>query len=273
VITKGVKVLIPARHGLGDVLHGYFIGSSGRRILARVRAGLEKGQIASAMVVYEEFYNPSVGDLFRALPLDLTVKTTADLWEILDQDGDNRMPDVVRWHQNIYTNPPVFFEGLDDSVPLDCPITEPSMPIPGDFVLLADGARQPDRLLTDPAIYDFLREVTKLPIVKIGRGHDAVPADVNLCNKLSITEALFVASRARVAVSALTMVRTFSSLFGIPVIELAERPSPETLHRTQEEYLRWQYGMQPALNKWFLWPKHRQEVREALQFFVETHRG
>src|ERR1019366_313042 len=262
MITGGMKILIPARHGLGDVLAGYFIAERGRKILAEVSGGLEAGQIASAMVVYEDSYSPSTGDLFRALPFDLIVKKTADLPEVLDQDCDNRMPDAVRWHQNVYTNPPNAFDELDGSRWVDCPTRPPSVEIPRDFLLFSDGASAADRILADRAIYSFLRDVTGLPIVKVGQGYDTVPADVNLCNKLNILETLFLGQRARIVVSALTMFRTFSALFGTPVIELAEQPSAETVRRTQWEYAGGLYGMSRSLNRWFRWPADRDSLRE-----------
>jgi hypothetical protein len=272
MIDRGMKLLIPARHGLGDVLNGYFIAERGRTILARVKTGLETGRIASAMVVYEHCYTPGVGELFRALPFDLIVKRTSELPEVNDQEGDNRMPDAVRWHQNVYTNPPAGFEELDGSTWVDCPTRRPAVDLPDDFLLFSDAATAPDRRLTDHAIYSFLREVTGLPVVKVGQGHDVVPSDLNLCGKLSIVETLFVASRARIVVSALTMLRTFSGLFGIPVIELAERPSPQTVRRTRGEYDGWQYGMRPSLNKWFFWPNDRTKIAESLCALGGVHR-
>jgi hypothetical protein len=273
MITSGMKVLLPARHGLGDVLNGYFIAEAGRTILARVRAGLETGQIASAMVVYEHSYNPSTGDLFRALPFDLLVKKTSDLPEVADQDRDNRMPDSVRWHQNVYTNPPPPFAELDGSRLVDCPIRRPAVEIPDEFVLFSDGASAPDRTLTDHTIYSFLKDALALPIVKVGKGHDIVPADINLCNSLSIVETLYLAKQARIVVSALTMLRTSSGLFGTPVVELAERPSAETLRRTQWEYEGRLYGMSPSLNKWFRWPAERHQIRDAIRALSESRGG
>ncbi len=264
MIGAGMRLLIPARHGLGDVLAAYFIAERGRVILARVRTGLATRQIASAMLVYEDSYNPSTGDLFRALPFDLMVVKTSDLPEIANEDVDNRMPESVRWHQNVYTNPPSGFDEIDGSHWVDCPTQRPPYEIPDDFVLFSDGASAADRLLTDPAIYTFLHDVTGLPVVKIGRGHDIVPADVNLCNKLNIVETLYLAKRARLVVSGLTMLRTFSGLFGTPVVELAERPLPETVRRTRWEYEGGLYGMKPSLNRWFRWPNDRADIRNAL---------
>jgi hypothetical protein len=264
MITEGMKILIPARHGLGDVLSGYFISERGRTILAKIRTGLRTRQIASAMLVYEHNYNPSIGDLFRALPFELLVKRTSDLPEVALQDCDNRMPQAVRWHRNIYTNPPPGFEELDGAPWVDCPTSAPAVKVPRDFVLFSDGASAPDRVLTDAQLYSFLKEVTGLPIVKVGRGHDVVPADINLCNKLNIVETLFLARRASVIVSALTMLRTCAALFGTPVIELVEKPSAETLRRTAWEYEGRLYGMRPSLNRWFRWPGERQQVRAAL---------
>ena len=273
MIPNGAKVLIPARHGLGDVLCGYFIDERGRTILARVRTGLEQGSITSAIVVYEHEYSSSVGDLFRALPFELSVKKTSELPEVNDGDSDNRMPEAVRWHQNVYTNPPKKFEQLDGSRWIDCPTRPPAVELPNAFVLFSDAARASDRVLTDPTIYRFLREATRLPIVKIGQGHDVVPADINLCSKLSVVEALFVASRATIVVSALTMLRTFSSLFGVPVLELAERASPETVRRTQWEYDAGLYGMKPSLNQWFFWPADHVKIGEALSSLCSVRNG
>jgi hypothetical protein len=260
-----VKILMPARHGLGDVLHGYFIAEHGRTVLAKVKAGLETGQITSAMVVYEDFYNPSVGDLFRALPLDLIVAKTSELPEVKDQDSDNRMPDSVKGHKNVFTRPPALFNGLDSSRRVACPTRAPRHDIPAKFVLFSDAAHARDRLLTDPEIYRHLRDNTGLPIVKVGRGHDAVPSDINLSNRLSIPETLFLAERATIVVSALTMLRTFSALFGKPVIELAERASTETVRRTRWEYKEGLYGMQPSLNSWYFWPADRGAIGDTIR--------
>jgi hypothetical protein len=264
VIKQGMRVLIPARHGLGDVLAGYFIAERGRSILAKVRSGLATGQIASAMVVYEDSYNPSTGDLFRALPFDLMVRKTSDLPEIANQDTDNRMPAAVRWHQNVYTNPPAAFADLDGSQWVECPTRTAPFEVPDDFVLFSDGASSADRSLTDCAIYPFLRDVMGLPVVKVGHGHDIVPADINLCNKLNIVETLYLGKRARIVVSGLTMLRTFSALFGTPVIELAEQPSAETIRRTRWEYAGGLYGMKDSLNRWFRWPADRERISAAM---------
>jgi len=265
MITPGMKILIPARHGLGDVLAAYFIHERGRIILARVRAGLATGEITSAMVVYEDWYNPSIGNLFRALPFDLLVRATTDLPEVADQDIDNRMPQALRWHRNVYTNAPAAFDRLEVAPLVECPIRPPRVELPEDFLLFSDGASATDRVLSDHRIYDFLREVTGLPIVKVGAKHNVVPADVNLCNKLDIVETLYLAKRARIVVSAITMLRTASGLFGTPVIELTESKSSETLRRTRWEYDRGLYGMQPGLNRWFCWPIDRPRIQQALQ--------
>jgi hypothetical protein len=146
-----------------------------------------------------------------------------------------------------------------------CPTQAPGHDIPAEFVLFSDAAYARDRLLIDPDIYQYLRDITSLPIVKVGRGHDAVPSDINLSNRLSIAETLFLAERATIVVSALTMLRTFSSLFGKPVIELAEHPSPETVRRTRREYKEGLYGMQPSLNSWYLWPADRRAIGDAIR--------
>jgi hypothetical protein len=273
MIFTNMRILLPARHGLGDVLAGYFIAERGRLVLARVRAGLESGQIGSAMVVYEHHYNPSTGDLFRALPFDLKVLRTTELAEVVDTDSDNRMPTAVRWHQNVFTNPPAGFGDLDASTEVACPARPPSWEVPNEFLLFSDGASAPDRCLTDHTIYSFLRDVTGLPIVKVGRGHDVVPADINLCGRLNIVETLFLAKRARVVVSGLTMLRTCSALFGTPVIELAEHPTSDTLRRTRWEYDAGFYGMTPRLNQWFLWPSQTAEARRALSRFGASQGG
>lgn len=262
--TASMRILLPARHGLGDVLHGYFIAERGRTVLARVRYGLATGRIASAMLVYEHCYNPSIGELFRALPFDLLVKTTGELPEVANCDADNRMPHAVRWHQNVYTNPPSGFEELDCTNSVECPSRRPPIDLPKDFILFSDGASATDRVLADPEIYSFLRTVTGLPVVKVGKGYDVVPADINLCNRLNIVETLDLAKRARLVVAPLTMFRTFSALFGTPVIELTERPSAGTIDRTRLEYAKRLYGMNPELNEWYVWPAQRDQVRSAI---------
>jgi hypothetical protein len=273
MITDGAKVLIPARHGLGDVLAAYFIDPRGRTLLARVSAGLATRRIVSALIVYEECYNPSTGELLRALPLDLLVRSTSDLPEIKEQDSDNRMPDAVRWHQNVYTNPPLFFESLEGHPWIPCPIRPPTFEVPSPFVLFSDGALAQDRLLTDFAIYDFLRNATELPIVKVGCGHDVVPADLNLSGKLSIVETLFLAKHATMIVSAVTMLRTAAALFGTPVLELMQQPSAETIRRTEREYSAGSYGITATLNRWFLWPADKRYIRETLLAFREFNHG
>jgi hypothetical protein len=225
------------------------------------------------MVVYEHGYNPSTGDLFRALPFSLLVKATSELPEVSDRDCDNRMPDAVRWHQNVYTNPPAAFGELDESHRVDCPTRAPAIAVPDDFILFSDGASAPDRMLTDRGIYYFLKDTTALPIVKVGRGHDVVPADINLCNKLNIVETLYLAKRARIVVSALTMLRTSAGLFGTPVVELVEHPLPETLRRTRWEYEGGLYGMTPSLNRWYQWPSERRHVFEAISTLKALRRG
>lgn len=259
-----MKIFLPARHGLGDVLHRYFIDLEGRRILARVRAGLADGRVSSAMIIYEHFYNPSTGDLLRSIPLNIAVKRTGELPEVKLGDSDNRMPETVCGHQNVFTSCPPEFEQLDGSEVVDCPTRIPVMEIPSDFILFSDGAKANDRRLTDMGIYSFLRETTGLPVLKVGRGHDVVPADINLCERLHITETLYLASRARLVVSGLTMFRTCSSLFGTPVIELAEHPTPRTLDRTDREYRTGSYGMSADLNQWFRWPAEQEKVRDAI---------
>jgi hypothetical protein len=273
MITRGMKILIPARHGLGDVLAAYFIQDRGRTILAKVRAGLATGEISSAMVVFEAWYNASTGNLFRALPFDLLVRSTAELTEVADHDIDNRMPQAVRWHQNIYTNAPAQFDLIDAPQVVECPIRPPKIELPEDFILFSDGASAPDRLLNDHRIYDFLRDVTGLPIVKVGAKHNVVPADVNLCDKLDIVETLFLAKRAKLVVSALTMLRTASGLFGTPVIELTESKVAETLRRTRWEYESGLYGMRPGLNRWFRWPSDRPRIQQALRELSGHSRG
>ena len=228
------------------------------------RLTLRIALITSAMVVYEACYNPSTGNLFRALPIDLTVRATSELPEVADQDGDNRMPQAVRWHRNVFTNPPEAFDRLDGSQRIECPTRAPPFDLPDDFLLFSDGASAADRVLTDPAIYGFLREATGLPIVKVGARYDVVPADINLCDKLDIVETMFLAKHARIVVSALTMLRTVSAMFGTPVIELTERPLAETVRRTRWEYEGGLYGMRPSLNRWFRWPVERPRIRQAL---------
>lgn len=266
--TSGACVLLPARHGLGDVLSGYFILRSGREALAKTAAGLAGGIIRSAMVVYEHHYSPSVGDLFRSLHMNLHVFATCELPEVTELDADNRMPPAVRWHQNVFTNPPAAFSSIEVDSFVECPVSKPASEVPSDFVLFSDAAGSPDRVLTDSSITSFVRGVLGLPIVKVGsRGH-GVPADIDLCGRTTIAQTLYLAKHARLIVAPLTMFRTCSSLFGTPVIELAEHASPQTIARTEIEYEEGQYGITAARNRWSRWPAHRNVVEQSLIEFA-----
>jgi len=94
----------------------------------------------------------------------------------------------------------------------------------------------------------------------------AVKGNIHLGDLLTLTESLYVASKAALIVSSLSYLRTCSALFGVPVIEVIEgaEHKENIVKRTEREYRDGQYGIS-ALNAWFRWPEEKEQLVEKLK--------
>jgi hypothetical protein len=255
-----MRIFFGCRYGLGDILSGYFCPTNNHQpnrraeLLMRLRNACLAGACSSAFVVTNlPFWE------FLDFPLRVKPRECFDV--PLPANGWYR--DELAGHRNLL-RPPIQLFDFSPGKPIRLPTRKPIWPVPQDFILFTDGAGAADRALEDKRIIDWLRSY--LPVVRIGSSgaHYCLPmgprgstaADVDLCDQTDLTEVFWLAKAARVIVAPFTYLRTMSSLWGTPVIELAQsdRVKRGTLLRTAREYAGGQYGMSAGeTNFWYTW--------------------
>jgi hypothetical protein len=271
------KGYLVARYGVGDIISSLFLETNyGERnptalLLPRLQEALRIGFLSEAAVVMES-YTSTAQQIFEALPFPLRVVNSREMLE-------------GTWHELLREAPPGFSE-LNVEGPLAFPTRQPkvfSTSTPGDFCLFCDMASELGRCNANHLQYHLIKGCTRLPILKVGSmrdWHSEIPPradlgligddDMDLYRQTTLPETAWLAQRARVIVSAITFMRCFPSLFGVPVIEICEddRISQGTLNRTTREYAGKEYGLN-ALNKWFRFPsEHRQLEAELWKFRI-----
>jgi hypothetical protein len=279
-IAPDVKIFIPARHGLGNVLEGYFINPEGRKMLAALHDAWKKGKITAVKALYEEHMNPeAIRDLLMSLPLPVMPQATKDCPQVEEYGSDNEFPDEAEGYVNLRS----IYESFIPDKPLEyieAPVRNPNLPLPDSYVALMPYSGEAERFLHDPGIVRAIREACNLPVVTIGMRisrngflRSAVKGDINLCDLLTLTESLYVASKAALIVSSLSYLRTCSALFGVPVIELLEgaEHKENIVRRTEIEYRDGQYGISP-LNAWFRWPEEQEQFSVKLKEYHSMRR-
>jgi len=239
-----------------------------------MKHSLDAGLIDSAITIYEGHYSPAISDVFYSLNCGVFPKdVTAFPDEVQKGASNNEMPDIVQGHRNVITNPPAWFADVPDFPPLPLPTRKPCFQgIPENYILFSDGAGAGDRILTDPELLCEIKNVTALPVIRIGQdsarsGMGWIPgADLDLSNRLHISEAFWLAANCSVVVAALSLWRVVSSLLGKHVIELGQddRLSKDTIARTKAEYEGRSYGMTPQMNRWFRWPSEKDAALELI---------
>lgn len=275
-----MKIFVPCRHTLGDVLSGYFCPINyGRpnlkaQLLARLRNARRAGACTSAFVV-------SRFGFWKALDFPLDVRSNDSFGIPLPENGWER--DELEGHVNILRSPPALLEfAAEPHVVL--PMREPTVVLPEHYILFSDGAGTDDRGLADRNIVAWLQSY--LPVVRIGNStrHYKLPmgpqgstvASVDIADSTELTEVFWLAKHARMIVSPCTYLRTMSLLAGTPVLELLQcsRAEQKTISRTIKEYCGREYGMRPGeKNFWCFWDgKPSAEAQRHVQNLLQSHK-
>jgi hypothetical protein len=271
-----MKVFIPCRNTLGDVLSGYFcLINHGRHnlkteLLRRLRNACRDGACTSVFAV-------SPFDFWEALDFPVKSRPAMSFDVPLPENGWNR--DELDGHINLLRSPQELLAFPADP-PVTLPTRQPHVELPSSFILFSDGAGTIDRGLVDRRIIDWLQ--LHLPVVRIGSStrHYQLPmgparstaAAMDLTDRTTLCEVFWLAARARLIVSPCTYLRTMSALFGAPVLELLEvgRAPQTTISRTIKEYCGLEYGMRPGeKNLWCFWDgRPSAEARQYVERFV-----
>lgn len=156
------------------------------------------------------------------------------------------------------------------------PKVQPKFPVPKRYILFNQDASQPDRCLRDPSYYRMLKDLTGLPIIKVGnikspRAYN-IPCDIDLTNKTTVPETSWLVAHAALVVSAITFFRCFPQLHGTPVIEICEEGiiSDFMLEKTAGEYRDREYGMfHDNRNRWFKMPMQKEEFCEIVKLHTK----
>lgn len=274
-----MKVFVPCRHPLGDVLSAYFcpvnygMPNPKAHLFARLRNACRAGACTSAFVVSDFSFWSALDFRIEMRPAGTFEQPMAENGWILDQlDG----------HANLLRQPPKELLRFPSDPAVELPVRTPVAPVPERYILFSDGAGKEDRWLLDPAIVGWLRSY--LPVVRIGSSgrhwrlpmgaRGATSADLDLCDAAELVEVFWLARHARLIVSPCTYLRTMSAIFGTPVLELAQADSVEasTVTRTVREYAGLEYGMRPGTkNAWCFWNgRPSPEANEQVQRLLAT---
>jgi len=276
------KVFLPCRHGLGDVLAGWFVPnkdgtrSVNNQLLGKVRTGVISERLI-AYAYFERWYAPTVGELFQLLPFKVIVRSTEDFPGVVRAAaGDNFFPNSVGNVNNVLTNPPKELEKMAIGETIYPPLTKPDINLPTNYIVLHDSAGSKDRCLTDTLIIKTIKKITNLPIIRVGQNEPRatisyISSDIDLTNRLTIAETNWLASQATVIISSLSFLRVYGAIYGTTVIELAQQNlvQPATIKRTKCEYESGQYGINQVHNQWFIWPDQEQAFIEKLKMVTK----
>jgi hypothetical protein len=270
-----MKVFIPARHGLGDIIYQNFIATEGRCRLSKLNAMFKAGLVDDVSLFYEVHMNPEpVINIFENLPFPVKCIPTSAVEGVNPADGDNRFPDQVGDRTNMYK---VDMPAELEPIPVEFPILKPSISVPKEFILLMPFAGEHDRMLTDQSIVTCIKEISLLPVIGIGKriprnmATCGIRCDMDIGDTISIREAAYMIREAKLVVSSLTFVRCFSHIFDKNIIELYNGSNKNTIERTISEYNRGIYGLS-SKNKWFTWPQDKGafEIEAKRILFKET---
>jgi len=280
---EAVRVFIPTRHGLGDSLAAYFspINYGHENLIAtrlkQLIRGRTKGLVTDIVAIYEAHHTTSAAQLWPWLGImPKATKAYNGSDGVLEADVDNRFPPIVHGYRNLLTNLPPWWERElgDITGAVELPENRPPFKeLPEDFILVSDCSGAADRTLD----IDLAQELERYyPVIRFGQSHGRSSGGnigncvINWVNSLDLTEVFWLAKRAKLIVSAVSMSRCFASLFGTPVIEILQqgRALRSTYERTAVEYQQKRYGISPERNFYYSLPdqlrEYRQKVHEIL---------
>lgn len=270
-----MKVVVPMRHGLGDCLHRTFIHEHGVKLFNRLYAEYELGNIEEVVVVYEDFMNSSIPQLFEKFPFPIKCVPTKDFEGVEEMGNDNHIPDKVGEYINGFSKIDVSrYSGFKNmSEYIDDPI---DITLPKEYIVIHPFAGEDERYIKQQETIKLIKEVTDLPLVKIGKTisrngfiGSSVQCDIDLTNKLSLRESFHVIKNAELVFSSLSYLRCFSTIYDKRVFEILEDSESKVpcVLRTKDEYDQGMYDMN-TFNKWFALPRQndffRQEIRRVL---------
>jgi hypothetical protein len=270
-----MKVVVPMRHGLGDCLHRTFIHEHGIKLFNWLYEEYGLGNIEEIILVYEEFMNTSIPELFQDFPFPIKCISTKNFEGVEEMGNNNHMPNVIGEYINGFTQ--IDVSGVTDSSSLsDYICDKPNYNLPEKYIVIHPYAGEDERYIKQQETINMIREVTDLPIVKIGKKisrngfiESSVDCDIDLTNKLNLRESFYVIERAELVFSSLSYLRCFSSIFGQRVFEILENADKKIpcVLRTKDEYDQGMYNINTK-NQWFALPRQndffRQEIRRLL---------
>jgi hypothetical protein len=270
-----MKVVVPMRHGIGDCLHRTFIHEHGVKLFNWLYEEHELGNIEEIIVVYEEFMNSSIPELFQDFPFPVKCVPTKDFEGVEEMGNNNYIPDKIGEYINGFTQ--INVSGVTDLNNLSDYIWEtPRYNLPEKYIVIHPYAGEDERYIKQQETINMIREVTDLPIVRIGKTisrngfiDSSVQCDIDLTNKLNLRESFYVIKNAELIFSSLSYLRCFSSIFGQKVFEILEDSESKMscVLRTKDEYDQSMYNIN-KLNQWFALPRQndffRQEIRRVL---------
>ncbi len=270
-----MKVFIPARHGLGDVIDGYFINKNNNLLLSKVCKAYSLGLVSEIIVCYEHFMNPSIGELFSRFTVPIIPKPTSLLsrWT-KEADHNNNFPDIMDGYINLLTNTPNSIKEIKADY-LKIPTDRPNINFEEKWILLNAYAGESERFLKDFKIIESIKNKYHFPIVSVGKilprtnnFQTSLKGDIALEDKLSITEVLWLMEHSKFIVSSLSYMRCAATLFNKVVIELVENPSLNIINRTSQEYESKRYGINEN-SQWFQLPKEYDNFIFAIERAVQ----
>ena len=270
-----MKIFIPARHGLGDMINLYFIHPATRHLLKAIECLYTKGTLTEVLLLHEEFISPpeSVESIFGNLPFPVSIVSTHKAHDLCPEveisAGNNSFPEQIDDYINILClHKYLPLDGYPGYIPIPIKSVEK---IPEDFILFAPLAGLKERCLTDGRIMETIKRLTNLPVIITGMQtkrnefcESGMLGDYNMIGSLSLRETFYIASKAKVIIAGLSLMRTCSSLFNVPVIELYEGNDETVIKRTNAEYQRGFYGMKPDKNFCYLWDLEKRGFRARI---------
>ena len=283
-----LSLLIPARHGLGDIIRMYFLGPGADYpdILSRINHLVLQGRKVDVLALYENFMNPAIRDVFENLPFPVTVHDTKSFPGVPERAADNDFPSVVGGHVNVLKRYVPELAASEPEQTVEFPTAKPSVHVPEDFVLFMGDAGKTSCVLKDQAIAETIRSATGLPLVKVGARlsrpgvHCDITADTDLTDRLSIAESMYLARASRLIVSSVSFLRACATLYDKDVVELMEdgsgihEPLGDTtvFRATEREYRAKAFGIRSERSRWYLWPSQKESLRNHLRGLAAPRR-